>query len=277
MKSGVHEIDHSDSDYSTRTGTAPEANGPAGIRVTDYTLPFSQVTQSIRRRVWLVVMMTIILTGAAVVLSLVRSPKYEASIIILVSQEEYAGPSANLAGDVEGLQMLTQTLTEVVRTRPVAEAVIQKLNLSMSPESLLENLRAQQTAGTSLIEVTYMDSSPKRAEQVANTLGDEFSSRVYAFSPQANAVAAKVWEPAVVPKSPVGPNFMLIVPVAVALGIALGAALALLLDYLDSSWRDAEDVEQAFGIPVLAAIPASNARPSERLLNAERKVDGKVG
>jgi capsular polysaccharide biosynthesis protein len=39
------------------------------------------------------------------------------------------------------------------------------------------------------------------------------------------------------------------------LGLMLGIGLALLMEYLDYSWRSPEEVEQISGVPTFATIP----------------------
>jgi uncharacterized protein involved in exopolysaccharide biosynthesis len=60
----------------------------------------------IRRRLWVVLFTAVVLTGLAVVLSLIQTPMYEASVTILVGQERGITDTPN---DVVGLQQLTQT------------------------------------------------------------------------------------------------------------------------------------------------------------------------
>jgi capsular polysaccharide biosynthesis protein len=38
-------------------------------------------------------------------------------------------------------------------------------------------------------------------------------------------------------------------------GVMLGIGLALLMEYLDHSWRSPEEVERASGVPTIATIP----------------------
>ena len=40
------------------------------------------------------------------------------------------------------------------------------------------------------------------------------------------------------------------------IGAVLGVALALLLEFLDDSWRSSEEAEQVSGVPTFGAIPA---------------------
>jgi capsular polysaccharide biosynthesis protein len=213
--------------------------------------------------VWVILVTMLVLVGATLALTLVRTPTYEASIKIWVGQKQ-SSSSYNFAGDVQGLQQLTQTLAAAVNTRPVAEAVVQQLDLPVSPNSLMNDLRVEQIPETQLIQVTYSDTNPERAQQVANTVGEVFSTRVSKISGETNGISATIWEPAVVPPSPSNRDYVLNVIVALMLGLALGTALALLLEYTDDMWRSAEEVERTFGIPVLGAVPAFEVPRSEK-------------
>ena len=189
-------------------------------------------------------------------MSLLQQPTYEASANILVGQEQGTSTSGNLGGDIQGLEQLTQTMVEAVSSRPLAQTVIDQLDLNVTPEDFLEErLSVQQIPETQFIEISYADSSPERAQQVANTMGEVFVQQVSEISPEANAVTATVWEPAAVPDEPVSPQPLLYGLVALVVGTLLGVGLALLLDNLDDSWRSPEEAEQVSGVPTFGVIP----------------------
>lgn len=194
-------------------------------------LSLRDIVGIILRHLWIVVLLVFVLTGAALGIGLAQTPTYEASIKVLVGQRQ-EGAVAGLSSDVEGLQQLTGTLTQAVDSRPVAEVVIERLNLEMSPESLLDNLEAQQVAESNFIEVTYQDSQPERARLIANTTGQELTALIAEVSPDNYAVTATVWETAETPDDPVSPNLKLYVFMALIVGAALGLASAFLLEAL---------------------------------------------
>jgi capsular polysaccharide biosynthesis protein len=221
----------------------------------EYFLSLRDLLQTIWRRIWLILLVAIVFTGAAVGFSLAQTPMYEASIAILVGQERTSTPG-DLGGNVQGLQQLTQTMAEGINSRPVAEAVIQQHDLWMTQEDFLEDyLNVEQIGATQFIEVAYRDSSPERAQQVADTVGEVFSEQVTEVSPSANDVTATVWEQAELPNEPVSPNFVLNVGLALVAGLMLGAMLAFLLEYLDDSWHSPEEAEQVSGVPTFGVIP----------------------
>ena len=198
--------------------------------LSEYTSPpLKYLIQTIWRRVWIVVLVALLSTGTTVGFSIMQTPMYAASIEILVGQRS----TDQIPEDIFDLQQLTQTMAEAIRSRRVAEVVIQELNLRMTPENLLQNMRAEQVRATQLIQVEYRDPDPQRAQEVADTVGRVFSEQISKVSPSASSITAEVWEHATVPQSPVSPQPIRNGAIALGVGVMLGIALALLLDYLD--------------------------------------------
>jgi len=78
-----------------------------------------------------------------------------------------------------------------------------------------------------------------------------------------------VIDKAKVPSLPIKPNLMLNLMIAIALGLATGVGLALLLEYLDDTIKLPEDMEKLLGLPVLGIIPLTRADHGEELSLAE--------
>lgn len=206
------------------------------------------------RRRWVIALVTVVLTGMAVAFTLAQTPMYEASIKILVGQERGIAENPSNAGD---LQQITQTMAEGISSRSIAEAVIQELNLQTTPEDFIdEHLSVKQIGETQYIRVGYRDSSPERAQQIANTIGEVYSEEISQVSSSASSITATVWDQAVVPKGPVSPNPVRNGLLALVLGLMLGGVLAFVFEYLDLSWRSPEEVERITGVPNFGVIPA---------------------
>lgn len=220
------------------------------------------VLRIIWRRLWAVVLVAMAVCGSAVAFSLLQTPTYQASIKLLVGQENAENAYANLGSDVQGLQQLTLTVAKAVNTRPVAFDVTERLGLP--PEEagvLLENTTVRQIEGTQFIEVYYADSDPEKARLVADTIGDVFSERISVVSPNANAITATVWEGAALPTEPVSPNPLRNGLVALVIGVMMGLGLAFVIEQLDDRWRTPEEVEQVAGVPTFGIIPSFKTLP----------------
>ena len=65
----------------------------------------------------------------------------------------------------------------------------------------------------------------------------------------------KIVDSARFPEKPIKPDFIKILGVALLLGAGLGLGVPLARDFLDSSFRDVNDLEKYLGIPIACAIP----------------------
>lgn len=213
-----------------------------------------EIVRGLLRRVWAILLVVIVLTGSALAFSMAQTPTYEATSKMLIGQKSTT--SQSLAGNVTNLQQLTVTMAKALPTLSVTQKVVDVLGLPEgSAEELLKNLSAEQEAGTMLIDISYRDPDPKRAQLIANTVAQVFSQKVAQVSPGANAITATVWEQAVVPEDPVSPDTVRNVALALVLGTFLGIGFALVLEYLDDSWDSPEEVEQISGVPTFGVIP----------------------
>jgi capsular polysaccharide biosynthesis protein len=239
--------------------------------------------RAIRRRLWLIALVAIVCVGAAAVYTHYwQTPTYSASIRILLGQDaqgtyteqeqeregeiytnttqSYQPP--NLNTQIQGLREAAKTMAEAVKTRPVLEGVVQRLedaeDPSMSPpKNLRGNLEAKQMGDTQFIQISYEDTSPERTQKVVDTVGDVFIERISEMSPSANSgITATVWERATLPANPVNMDRERNLVVALAVGLLLGVGLALLLDYFRGGWRSPEEAEQVSGVPTFGVIPA---------------------
>lgn len=227
-------------------GTAPE----------ERVLSVEDVLRVVRRRVLVILVVTLLFAGAGLGFGLSRPPFYEASIKVLVAQEEGADVSGNLAGDVAGLQQLTNTVAEAIYSRPIAEEVIEQRGLGTDPDDFLSrHLNVEPVTDTQFVRVGYTDTDPRRAAQVANTIGEVFSERITEAIPNADSITATVWEPAVTPDDPANPGPLVFGLAASLLGLTAGLALAFLLEHWDDSLRSPEEAEQICGAPVFGTVP----------------------
>lgn len=239
---------------------AHEALGYAPAKTLDGSQALQQGNplQAIRLRLWLILLVAVVVAGFAAAFSFLQTPMYVSSVRVVLEQ----GPAGDdndairsISEELEGLQTLATTMMEMGIPRPVAQDVIRRLDLRMSPEALLSDLSLQQLSETQVIEITYMDSSPEQAQRISSTAGDVFTERFSKISPSSNPVTATVMEEATLPTSPVSPDPVRNVLLGLVLGLMVGVGLAFLLDYLSNDWRSTEEVEQFSGVPSFVTIP----------------------
>jgi capsular polysaccharide biosynthesis protein len=222
----------------------------------------------IRQRLWVVMLAAAVVTGVVTGYSFLQTPVYEASTQIFLEPIQKDTNDTSYLGDVgsdaEGINTISLTMAEVIMSRPVAEGIVEKLDAPLSADAVQAGVTATPVADTQFIDVTYQDTDPERAQQVANAIGDVFAEQISEIQPTADSVTATTWEQAELPGGPISPNPERNALLALAAGLMLGVGLALLLDYLDDGWKSPEEVEQVVGRPNLGAIPAFRIRKDRR-------------
>jgi capsular polysaccharide biosynthesis protein len=186
----------------------------------------------------LVTAITASLLAAVVVTvaSLMQTPTYEAIARVLVDLK-LEEQLVNLGGSGEEFktlpppgpgrrQALAQMTMIAIETRPIAEEVIRRLDLRMSPYELLDNLAVEQVETSQFIQLTYTDTDPERATQVVNTFGQVSSERISEADAISNNITATVWEQAEVPVTPASPRPLRNGLIALVVGLVLIGVVA---------------------------------------------------
>ena len=165
----------------------------------------------------------VVMTGSAY-----QPPEYEAIAVVLVGQktkEVHPGihPIPNV---ISSLQDVTETVAKAVPTMPIARASVERLNLpNGSARQVLENMSVEQEPRTMFIDITYRDSEAKRAQLVANAIGQVLSQKIGEASLGKSRITATLWQPAKVPAAPVSPKPLRNGLIALVAGLAISAVL----------------------------------------------------
>ncbi len=152
----------------------------------------------------------------------------------------------------------------------------QDLDIARAQAEQLEGeLNALQTATR---ETGRGESDPRSLEQEIETarhLYDPFTGRFkdtdLDVGPDASVdmgrlpIHARVLDGAQVPRSPVEPNAMRMVGIAVLLGLVAGFALAMLSAFLDNTLKRPQDVENCLQMPILSALPRLSRRRRKKV------------
>ena len=68
-------------------------------------------------------------------------------------------------------------------------------------------------------------------------------------------------EEATRPGSPIRPRKQLALLMSLLVGLGLGIAAAVTIEYFDTSVKSPEDIERVLGLPVIAVVPLFEGRP----------------
>jgi succinoglycan biosynthesis transport protein ExoP len=228
---------------------------------------------------WVLVLVTVLIcTAGAVAYGWTRQAVYAAHTQLFVSTpvtSQNLTPSEVYQGGLAS-QARAESYARLVSNPALAKAVIKELHLKRSVQEVQSAISATVPTGTVLINVTVEDPSPRRAQQIANSLGRKLPNIVASLestgseaqsekSSREASVQVSVSSPAGLPRSPEPPGKAVYVVAGVVLGLLLGVAAAVLRELFDRRIRDDAGIEAVAGAPVLGSIPLDR-RASRRPL-----------
>lgn len=181
----------------------------------------------------------------------------------------------NKTASVLGLtgEQLTQINQRVVQAQFKVAEISQRYGekhptLVQAKLELSEAQRAFNQAKEASIELSRKEfrfQELQREVQTNRNLYDTFFTRIKQAndSLELETANARVIDTAVVPSLPFKPRKSLLIALALVLSLMFGAVLAFLLDYLDSTFKGAEDVEGKLGISMLGMLPLVKQKKKE--------------
>jgi receptor protein-tyrosine kinase len=214
----------------------------------------------LRRRKWIVIALFVVAAAVAGALSAAQQDVYRAQTKIVIGQ----GNSLFQPQFGNQQQSFTATMSDLLQSNVVATNVIESLGLHESPEHLLGRLSVSINPETAVLKLNVDDHDPAEAKRIAQRTGVYFSQLVkerFGSTPTgtgADATApltATIFDPAHVLPGKVAPRTKRNVVVAAALGLVLGLIAAFLREHFDRVLRTREEVERAFGLPVIGQVP----------------------
>ena len=170
--------------------------------------------------------------GTSVAFSFLQLPKYAATDTLIVGQQQ--GQQVGSPAKIDELQLLAQSAVGVITTDPVANPVTNEtagqLGFPADGDAILANLEAEQVDSSQLIELTYTDASPARAQQITNTVGVVASERISTLPLSTHDITATVVEKATLPTTPEEPDPLRNGVLAAVLGTMLAFGLVFLME-----------------------------------------------
>lgn len=216
-----------------------------------------EIFRILKKRKWLLISIPLAAAFISAVISFfVLTPIYRASTTMMVGKT-YSGDNAVLLQyqDLLAANQLVKTYSEIAKSRTVAEKVISKAGLEITPEQFSEKVEVSPVKDTQLIEVSVEDSDPALAAKLANLTSNVFMVKVVEVM---NVDNVKVVDAAVPPAEPIKPNKKLNIAIAGVLGLMAAVGLVFLLEFMDKTIKSSEDINRHLELPVLGSIPKIN-------------------
>ncbi|MFR1707978.1 MAG: YveK family protein [Clostridium sp.] len=215
-------------------------------------ISFGEILEVIKRRWKMILILTLIATLVSGLVSFfLISSKYEASTKLFIGKEEGADQGYN-QNDVSMYQKLMKTYSEAIKTRDLVGKAIKATNSNLTENEILERLTVTTVADTQILQIKVNSEDPKEAANIVQAITKEFISTSKVLVPNGNI---RIIEEVKVPENPVSPNKKLNIAIAFLLGLMVSVGLSFLLEFLDNTYKNKEQLEKDLEIPVIGAIP----------------------
>lgn len=219
---------------------------------TEYEIDLREIFGMLKKRWLMIFSITAVAVIAAGIISFfVLTPVYESSSTLLVNYKQNQ-ESVMTYNDLTMSQKLVNTYSEIIKSRSIAEDVLKKIDLDLTPEQLAGKITVSKVNDTEIIRVKVSDTDPEVAALIANTVSDVFKKEIKSIMEVDNVSTI---DTAKVSESPVSPNKMMNIAIAGVLGIMLSVGLVFVLEFLDRTYKTPADVERHLGLPIIGAIP----------------------
>lgn len=220
----------------------------------EMTLDLREIFQIIRKRLWIILLITILsVTASGVVSYYVLTPSYEASTTIIIGNSpKQAKEYGYDYSDVLMYQQLAKTYGEIASSRSVAVNASRRLGQGVTPGEILSKITVTPRTDTQVMEITATSISNEDAMRTANALSEAFIEEAMRIFPTGNV---QIMDSATLPKNPVSPRPMLNMAIAFFIGLMVSLGIIFLKEYLDNTIKTENDIHNLLDIPVIGIIP----------------------
>ncbi|SFE85546.1 Capsular polysaccharide biosynthesis protein [Paenibacillus catalpae] len=243
-------------------------------------LDLKEIVWLVRKKLWLVILVTVLGAAAAGAYSAwVMKPVYQANTKLIVNST--AGQAGSFKLDLNMINTnlsLINTYKEIIRTPAIMDLVVEKHpELGLTTDQLMRNIRFSSVNGTQVVTISYLDTDYVRAAKVVNTVSFVFQQQIPLIMKVDNVYILHTADSNDQPVK-VKPDTKLNTAIGFVAALLLSITLVLALNYFDDTLRTESDVERYLGLPTLAAIPnikQGDLKP--RALAAVKAAIGKEG
>ncbi|UAL52085.1 MULTISPECIES: YveK family protein [Metabacillus] len=217
------------------------------------TISLKELFQTLKKRLSLIIIITAIAAATSGIISyFILTPIYQSSTQILVNQAKSDQQAFN-PGEVQTNLQLINTYNVIIKSPVILDKVIQQLDLNMTSGQLNENVAVESEQNSQVVTISVQDEDPKQAAEIANAIAAIFQKEIATIMNVDNVSILSTADLGIDP-SPIKPKPVLNIAIALVVGLMAGVGLAFLLEYLDNTIKNEQDIEKHLGLPVLGAI-----------------------
>jgi capsular polysaccharide biosynthesis protein len=173
----------------------------------------------------------------------------QAKVYVLTKQDD---SKMTTYSDIQTGTQLTKDYMILVKSRPVTEEVIRKLNLNMTHDQLVGMINVNTPKDTRILEIMINNPDAAVAKELADTLAEVSAERMVNVM---DIKKVNVVEPGNLPTAPSSPNVLKKAIIGGIFGAVLTCVIILFIYIVNDSIRTTDDINKYLGINTLGVIP----------------------
>ena len=203
---------------------------------------------------WLIIVLCALVVASAFLLGtkVFITPQYQSSTTIFVLSKQNDDKVSS--SDIQISTHLTNDYARIIKSRDVAEQVVDRLDLSISASAVQGKISVATEEDTRIVTIVVKDPDPLMAQWLADAIREVSAKKIVDVM---KVEMVNVVDTANLPTSPSSPNTRNNVILGGALGCLLAIGIILLQHYSNDTIKNTDDVEHYLGLNVLATIPTN--------------------
>jgi capsular polysaccharide biosynthesis protein len=236
------------------------------------TISLSDIFNSLKKRWKLIVLLVLTAVTISGFLSyFVITPIYQSTTQLLVNQKDSEN-QLDITLMESNIEMIN-TYAAIIKSPAILEKVIEKLDLKQSVEQLNQTITINSQENSQVFTLIAENPDAWKAVEIANTVSETFQDEITGIMNVDNVsilAQAKLKDN----PTPVKPNPLLNIIIGLVVGMMLGIGIAILLDSLDKTLKNEQDVAAYLGLPVLGSIQKMSTSRKEGKKNTLKEEVG---
>lgn len=216
------------------------------------TISIKDIFRTLKKRFKLIMLLTLIAALISGTISyFLLTPVYQSSTQILVNQKQSENQldSNQIRSNID----MINTYSVIIKSPAILQKVIDELELDQSIDQLSEKITINSQENSQVFSLTVQDSNPTKAVDIANSVSETFQAEIKDIMNVDNVSVLAKAEIKENP-TPVKPNPLLNIAIAIVVGLMAGVGLAFLLEYMDNTIKDEDDIDRLLELPILGSI-----------------------
>jgi len=218
-----------------------------------------RIIKALIKRWWLILLVTIVSTGASATYSVRNSsPIYKATTTLYVMPTSNSQNYLITSDSIIVSQQLAKDYIELIKSDKTTYAVAEGLGLKgVAAEKLSSNVSVDMVKGSNLLEISAYDTNQETAKTIANAFAKISIQQITGITNQNNFNVVDV---AKVPMEPIATNKFILIMLSFILSLVSICGLIIMVEYIQNTAHTVQDIENGLGYSVIGIIPKTNIK-----------------